>query len=97
MPDLLSYAIKHKTEADAEWGLKGSDGSAVQARARALGAVPMAGERARMALVELTTGSDNHRAPVLPGCGYQDRPRRFKQLGLQATHRQEGVEAPRTG
>ncbi|QKG22341.1 ATP-NAD kinase family protein [Actinomadura verrucosospora] len=34
-------------------GLKGSDGADVQARARALGAVPRAGERAALALAEL--------------------------------------------
>ncbi|MGH3240488.1 MAG: ATP-NAD kinase, partial [Spirillospora sp.] len=34
-------------------GLKGSDGADVQAKARALGAEPMAGERAGLALDEL--------------------------------------------
>jgi predicted polyphosphate/ATP-dependent NAD kinase len=48
-------------------GLKGSDGPAVQAQARALGAVPMAQARARVALQELLSLQKEFQLVTYPG------------------------------
>jgi predicted polyphosphate/ATP-dependent NAD kinase len=48
-------------------GLKGSDGLAIQAQARALGAVPMAQERAREALQELASLREEIQLVTYPG------------------------------